>query len=188
MHQIASPRPDFTSPGDPPGTSGSTLIAVEGAIEAEARTLLRVLGREAGLDEGAGAEAAAEAHMEAWSGILAMMDLPDLGALPRRASLRAAAESMRRHGVPRAGGGEPTPIPEGLTPEALRGGQMEVIPGRRSVVGLHLRGYSMEEMGPLYGLDLPTMEDRLDQALENFRSSLHRRAERMNQEPWSRGI
>ena len=166
----------------------SPLQQLERAVESEAGTVAGFLSREAAVPEEVAQEAASAVRREAWSAALALVTLEDGSALFRRAGLRAAAATLRRHGPGGASEEAAIPIPEGLTVEALRGAMIEVIPGRRSVVGLHLRGYRADEMRPLYDLDEETMRDRLDQALENFRASLHRRAERMNQEAWSRAL
>ena len=156
------------------------------AVEAEAQRIGSSLG---GPDPGLRDAVAAETRREAWVAALAANEPGVLGHRVHGAGLRVAARALRRHGVPEGEpAGEPTPIPDGLTAEALRGALSEVIPGRRSVAGLYLRGYTADEMAGLYALDGDAMESRLDQALEDVRSTLHRRAERMNRESWSRAL
>jgi len=153
----------------------SPFTALEEMVESAARNTEEILVRQGGLPAGTAAEAAASARNGAWSATLATAEIADLGAVVRRAALRAAADALRHAGTTGGPPVETNPIPEGLSAAVLRDAFMEVTPGRRSPVGLHLRGYT-------------SMEDRLSQALENFRSTVHRRAERMNREAWSRGI
>jgi hypothetical protein len=162
--------------------------ALEQAMEREARTTAVTLVNEAGQAEPEARSAVEPLQQAAWSVLLGESDIDDAGSALRLAGLRVAAEALRRGGVPRGGRRDPTPLPEGLTAEALRGACQEVIPGQRSVAGLHLRGWTLEELALLYGLSSDRMQDRSKQALENLRSALHRRAQRMNQEGWSRGL
>jgi hypothetical protein len=171
-----------------PPADDRPLLRLERAVESLVESVFACLAREANLSTEAAGEFADQARHDAWTGALSDEAPPELPLRIRRAGLRAAARALRQEGVTRPPEAEPTPIPEGLTPEALRGALMEVVPGRRSVTGLHLRGYTVGELGALYDLDEPSMRDRLSESLENLRSALHRRAERMDQAGWSRAL
>jgi hypothetical protein len=165
----------------------SPLGRAETAVEAAVRGLESTLRGRGGLGPAAVAEAGREARREAWRAILSGAAAVPPGARLRAAALRSAAEALRRN-RPASAEVAPTPIPEGLDAAALRGALAEVIPGRRSVAGLHLRGYGPEEMAALYGLDDAEMRSRFGLALENLRSSVHRRAQRMGRASWSRAL
>ena len=161
---------------------------VEAALEAELSATAMFLTREAGLTQEAISEALEEIRRETWNDLLAASAPVRPEAAARRAGMRAVARAVRTHGARRVGKPRPTPIPEGLTADAIRGALMEVIPGRRSVVGLYLRGYGPDELATLYELDAADMKSRLGGALEDFRSSLHRRAERLHVTSWSQAV
>jgi Tol biopolymer transport system component/imidazolonepropionase-like amidohydrolase len=175
-------------------TPAHDLSGWESAIEATAGRVREVLLQHAGLAHASADQAADETRRLSWHLLVAREEslstdpATSRGVPVRRAALLVAAEALRQHGVRPPTPSQATPIPSGLDAEILIGALKEVIPGRRSPVAFHLRGYTVEEMMAIYGVSAGAMKDRVSLALATFRDSLHRRAERMNQPRWSQAL